>query len=66
MPFARLFSALLFSLLVAACADLPTSTVDSDDVTIAPDAAGPSQALEPLVVVGTCDPYLSLNRCGQD
>lgn len=66
MQLVRLFSALLFSLLAAACADLPTSTDGRDGAKIAAAASGPSQALDPVVVVGTCDPYLSLDRCGQE
>lgn len=62
MHAARIFAALLFAGLATACADLPT-TPSGEQVTVV--ASGPSMALEPIVVVGICDPELSLDQCGQ-
>jgi hypothetical protein len=66
MPYLRLFSALLFSLLFTACGNLPTESGRGSDDIITVSQSGPSQALDPVVVIGTCDPYLSLDRCGQE
>lgn len=54
--------AMLFTgLLATACSDVPTASTG-----VEVGHAGPSSAiiLEPVVVVGKCDPYLSLDWCG--
>lgn len=65
LPFLRV-GIILFALISAACTDstLPESPAPG---LIKASGAGPSQAylLEPIVVVGTCDPYMSLDWCGE-
>jgi hypothetical protein len=58
---------ILFALVSGACADstLPEPGSAAPGM-IAAHGAGPSQSymLEPVIVVGKCDPYLSLDWCG--
>lgn len=58
----RTFAALLLAGLATACADIPTAP-SAEEITVV--ASGPSTALDPIVVVGICDPELSLDQCGQ-
>jgi hypothetical protein len=53
-------AAILALLVTTACSDAPTAPGE-----IAAGTAGPSNAitLEPVIVIGKCDPYLSLDGC---
>jgi hypothetical protein len=61
------FATLLFILLSAACADSTISEPGVNPV-IGVGTAGPDRAitLEPIVVVGECDPYTALDFCQGD
>ncbi len=62
MRHVRLVMSVLFAiLLAAACSDAPTAPT-----TDAVSPAGPSSTfiLEPLIVVGKCDPIMSIDWCG--
>ena len=65
MHVVRSCAALLFAVLATACADFPTAPSVPHDTQIVPGASGPSTALETVIVIGICDPELSLDRCGE-